>query len=267
MSASEADLAHPALAARLTGGELRITGRLLQASNATFLATLDTAGGPVECVYKPVRGERPLWDFPSHTLGFREVAAYEASKVGGFDLVPVTVLAEGPLGPGSLQVWVEADPAETDRLVDIVPSGAVPKRGWFEVLEGTGAGDQRVSVVHADDPGLRRLAVFDVVINNADRKGGHILGSGGRVFGVDHGISFHTDPKLRTLLWGWAGSELTDPETLAVRRLRDDGPERLRELLAEAEVEAMVRRADTLLRRGCLPRPRGSWPDIPWPPF
>ena len=123
----------------------------------------------------------------------------------------------------------------TDRL---------PLPGWFDVVEGLDRTDQAVSVVHADDEQLRRLAVFDVVINNADRKGGHILGSGGRVFGVDHGISFHTDPKLRTLLWGWAGAELNEDELVAVKRVHDDVPGPAGRLLAEVEVEALVGRAE-----------------------
>ena len=193
-------MSHPALTVELTDGELSVTGRLLQASNATFLAELTTEGGPVECVYKPVEGERPLWDFPQRTLGYREVAAYEVSRIGGFDCVPVTVFVDGPLGPGSLQAWVDADDEETARLVDLVPTRQVPAEGWFGCVQGLDADDRPITVIHADVPDLKLLAVFDVLINNADRKGGHILGSGGRVFGVDHGVSFHTDAKLRTLL-------------------------------------------------------------------
>ena len=189
------------------------------------------------------------------------------SRIGGFDCVPVTVLVEGPLGQGSLQAWVDADEAETEELVDLVPTASMPRKGWFSCVQGLGASDQAVSVIHADPPLLRRLAVFDVLINNADRKGGHILGSGGHVFGVDHGVSFHTDHKLRTLLWGWAGAELDDGELAAVRRARDDAPEQLTALLSEAEIAALVRRADLLLNRGRMPRPRGEWPSIPWPPF
>ena len=239
----------------------------MQASNATFLATLTSGSSQVECVYKPREGERPLWDFPTGTLGLREVAAYEVSRIAGFDLVPVTVWADGPLGPGSLQAWVEADPAETEALVDLVSSAALPRSGWFQVVDGLDRHDRSVSVIHADSEQLRLLAVFDTLINNADRKGGHILGSGGRVFGVDHGVSFHTDPKLRTLLWGWAGSELSEAELVHVRRVHDDVPGRLGGLVSDLEVEALVRRAELLIRRGCLPRPRGSWPAIPWPPF
>jgi uncharacterized repeat protein (TIGR03843 family) len=258
---------HPALTVELGDAELQITGRLLQASNATFLAELVVDGQPVECVYKPLEGERPLWDFPHRTLGLREVAAYEVSRIGGFDCVPVTVLADGPFGPGSLQVWVDVDAAATNQLVDLVPSSAVPERGWFASVEGIDANDHPVSVIHADVADLRLLAVFDVLINNADRKGGHILSSAGRVFGVDHGVSFHTDHKLRTLLWGWAGAELNGRELAAIRKARDEAPEQLGRLLSDREIAALVHRADLLLSRRRLPRPRGEWPSIPWPPF
>jgi uncharacterized repeat protein (TIGR03843 family) len=260
-------LTHPALTAPLTDGELTVTGRLLQASNATFLAELACGDRRIEVVYKPVEGERPLWDFPQRTLGYREVAAYEVSRIGGFDCVPVTVFADGPLGPGSLQAWVDVDEEETGRLVDLVPSRAVPAEGWFPCVQGLDAEDRPVTVIHADAPDLKLLAVFDVLVNNADRKGGHILGSGGRVFGVDHGVTFHTDHKLRTLLWGWAGAPLDERELEAVRRARVDAPDRLSELVDDREVAAFVRRADLLLSRRRLPRPRGEWPSIPWPPF
>ena len=264
---SDARPPHPALTAELPEAELRITGRLLQASNATFLAELETDGTSIECVYKPLEGERPLWDFPHRTLGLREIAAYEVSRIGGFDCVPVTVLADGPFGPGSLQVWVDVDEAATNKLVDLVPNSELPKRGWFTSVEGFDGDDRPVSVIHADVADLRLLAVFDVLINNADRKGGHILGSAGRVFGVDHGVSFHTDHKLRTLLWGWAGCELNGRELSAVRKARDEAPDQLGSLLSDREIAALVRRADLLLSRRRMPRPRGEWPSIPWPPF
>ncbi|GAA1823447.1 SCO1664 family protein [Microlunatus capsulatus] len=266
-------MTHPALDATLAHdelgeAELEITGRLMEASNATFLTEVRTPSGSTSSwVYKPTEGERPLWDFPHRTLGLREVAAYEVSRIGGFDCVPVTVFAEGPMGPGSLQAWVESEPDAVAELVDLVPTTAVPSQGWFSCVEGIGADDRPVSVIHADDPRLRMLAVFDVLINNADRKGGHILASEGRVFGVDHGVSFHTDHKLRTLLWGWAGSTLHDVELEAVEKARDEAPEQLTALLDELEIAALVRRADLLLNRRRLPRPRGQWPSIPWPPF
>lgn len=269
MTAAEIpDAPHPALTAVLTKGDLQIAGRLANASNATYLTVLSTACGPIECVYKPIRGERPLWDFPTGTLGLREVAAYEVSRLGGFDVVPVTELVDGPLGPGSLQAWVDVDPAETAALVDLVPSDEVPQEGWFDVVDGLDAYERSVSVIHADCEPLRRMALFDVLVNNADRKGGHILGSRGHVFGVDHGLCFNTDPKLRTLLWRWGGSELTDGELAAVRRVRDETPDRLYELLAEPEIEELWARAEQLLQRGRFPRPRsGHYPAIPWPPF
>ena len=263
---------HPALVAPLRSGrydrdELEITGRLLTASNATFLTRLQGDGLDLQCVYKPTQGERPLWDFPINTLGRREVAAFEVSRAAGFDCVPVTVFVEGPLGPGSLQVWVESEDDAVARLVDLVPSRKVPKRGWFRCVVGLDADDAAVAVIHRDDPALRRLAVFDVLVNNADRKGGHILSSEGHLFGIDHGVTFNVEHKLRTLLWGWGGSELDDDERELVRRTRDEAPAVLVGLLDDEEVDALTRRADLLLSRGRLPRPRGQWPSIPWPPF
>lgn len=265
MTTTETD--HPALIAELTDGTLELVGRITQASNATYLGTLTTESAELSCVYKPFAGERPLWDFPEHTLGSREVAAYEVSRLGGFDVVPVTVLADGPMGTGSLQVWVDSVDEEVEALVDLVPSTQIPDQGWFTCVEGMGPHDEPVAVIHADSPLLRRMAIFDIVVNNADRKGGHILASQGRAFGVDHGICFHTENKLRTLLWGWAGQRLRDDELEMVAQARDRAPERLATLLADDEVEAFVRRADRLISRGRFPRPHGEWPNIPWPPF
>ncbi len=261
------DELHPALVTEISDGELEITGRLMQASNATFVGTLTCADHEVQVVYKPTRGERPLWDFPTATLAFREVAAYEISRLGGFDVVPVTVLADGPAGQGSLQVWVEEDVDERHPLVDLIPSRKLPKEGYFDVVDGLDAYDSSVSVVHADHPLLRRMAVFDALVNNADRKGGHIIGSLGRVFGVDHGISFHTEDKLRTILWGWAGTPLTTMDIAGIEVVRDGAIDVLAPLLAEDEIEALLLRAEGLLAAGELPYPTGGWPKIPWPPF
>jgi uncharacterized repeat protein (TIGR03843 family) len=166
-----------------------------------------------------------------------------------------------------LQVWVDSEPDENEALVDLVPIDKVPDHGWFLCADGVDAYDRQVCVIHADNADLRLLAVFDALINNADRKGGHIIGSAGRVFGVDHGISFHTEPKLRTLLWGWSGQELNERELAAVAKARREAPEALRELLAEEEVAAFRRRADQLLRRRRLPSTGGRSRTIPWPPF
>ncbi|OYO02848.1 putative repeat protein (TIGR03843 family) [Propionibacteriaceae bacterium ES.041] len=249
---------------RLAGAELTVTGRLVQASNATFLCELTPAGGEAElCVYKPVRGERPLWDFPDGTLAQRELAAYKISAAAGFDLVPETVVIEGPLGAGSLQCWIE-QPDQLADLVDLVPEDEVPE-GWFEVVEGVDPHDRPVVVVHADDPALRRMALFDAIINNADRKGAHILRTPGEVWGVDHGVSFNTEPKLRTVLWGWAGEELTAAERELVTAALDASGE-LEGLLTDDEVAAFELRCEELLSEGHFPLPHGGWPSIPWPP-
>ncbi|MBO0812895.1 MAG: SCO1664 family protein [Microlunatus sp.] len=264
-------LDHPALSTQPSDGELEVIGRIRQASNQTFLVKITSTDrdrqSVLRGVYKPIKGERSLWDFPEGTLGLREVAAYRVSEFGGFDVVPVTVMIDGPFGLGSLQVWVESDPDEVDRLVNLVPVEKVPKNGWFPVVEGYAADDSPVIVVHADDDRLRLLAVFDALINNADRKGGHILASSGRVFGVDHGICFHTENKLRTLLWGWAGKPLRDDEIKRIRTVSEGAVDLLDDLLSEEEIEALMLRAERLMLSGRLPRPHGDWHTIPWPPF
>ena len=148
----EPALSHPALTTELGDGELELMGRLMQASNATFLSQLKTDTALIECVYKPIKGERPLWDFPTSTLGLREVAAYEVSRIGGFDVVPVTVLADGPAGLGSLQVWVETTEGDNEQLVDLIPTRDLPKAGWFDVVDGMDPHEASVSVVHAAAP-------------------------------------------------------------------------------------------------------------------
>jgi uncharacterized repeat protein (TIGR03843 family) len=247
----------------MTGLQLR--GRILPASNATFLAELDGQ----ELVYKPVAGERPLWDFPDGTLADREVAAYLVSEATGWDLVPRTWLGDGPHGRGMLQEWQQTDPDQDP--VTLVPAGATPP-GRLAVFDGVDAQDRDVTLVHEDTVALRRMAVFDVLINNADRKGGHVLPMpDGHRYGVDHGVTFHHEPKLRTVLWGWAGSPLTDEERTVVARvldaLHDDLGEQLDAHLTDLEVRALARRAERLLARGELPGPHGGWPAIPWPPF
>jgi uncharacterized repeat protein (TIGR03843 family) len=262
---------HPALTTWLGEGELELVGRLMQASNATFLSQLTTETQEIDCVYKPIQGERPLWDFPRHTLGLREVAAYEVSRIGGFDVVPVTVLAEGPIGLGSLQVWVDTVEGDNEHLVDLIPSRNLPKTGWFDVVDGLDPQERSVSVVHADHPDLRMLAVFDALINNADRKGGHILcGVDGQVYGVDHGVSLHVEDKLRTVLWGWAGKPVDDQMLEAVTRLRHELRNGLGEQLSEhitrREIVALESRAVELLANPVMPTPDRHRP-IPWPAF
>lgn len=255
VAASPADLA----------GELTLVGRIMPASNATFLAEVDD----VRVVYKPTAGERPLWDFPDGTLAQREVAAYVVSEALGWDVVPLTFLRDGPHGPGMVQVWQEPDPDLAP--VDLTPTGTLPD-GYLHVLDAYDADEQPVSLVHEDTPALRRMAVFDVLVNNADRKGGHVLGmADGHRYGVDHGVSFHVENKLRTVLWGWLGEPLLAEERAAVEALRRDLGgglgERLATLLDEEEIDAVDRRCARLLRAGRLPAPSGSWPSIPWPAF
>jgi uncharacterized repeat protein (TIGR03843 family) len=256
--------AHAGSADLLTG-EITLHGRVLPASNATFVGDIEG----VQVVYKPIRGERPLWDFPDGTLAGREVASYAVSEALGWDVVPFTFLRDGPHGPGMVQLWREPD--DDRSAVDLVRAGAVPD-GWLHVFDGVDEHDRGVSLVHEDTLPLRRMAVFDVLVNNADRKGGHVLAmAGGHRYGVDHGVTFHVEPKLRTVLWGWMGEALAGEEVAAVEKVRDAATDelgdRLRELVTAQEVTALIRRCERLLRRGTLPEPGGAWPVIPWPPF
>jgi uncharacterized repeat protein (TIGR03843 family) len=228
----------------LEHGELGIEGRLIDASNATLYCSVELDGVRAACVYKPIAGERPLWDFPDGTLAEREVAAYEVSAVTGWQVVPPTVLRDGPMGVGMAQLWIDSD--ENADIVALV-------RG-------------------SDSAQLRRISVFDAVINNADRKGGHLLPiPSGHIYGIDHGIAFHSDPKLRTLLWQWAGESLPDEaiDTLSELRalLEGDLAERLAELLTTREVRRTIRRVDFLLQGGRHPLPANDRPAIPWPPM
>jgi uncharacterized repeat protein (TIGR03843 family) len=253
----------------LTTGTLAIDGRLVDASNTTLLCTVSLDGTSAACVYKPVRGERPLWDFPDGTLAGREVASYLISQATGWNLVPPTVLRDGPLGPGMCQLWIETE--DVTSLVDVVPGNRVPD-GWRAVINGHDPAGREVVVVHADDPRLRRLAVLDSVLNNADRKGGHLLlDQGGALYGVDHGICLHAEEKLRTLLWGWAGEPLTPEAVEVLTRLAADLDGELGETLhghlTRREVTAIADRVRRLLRAGRHPEPGRGWPAVPWPPF
>jgi uncharacterized repeat protein (TIGR03843 family) len=243
------ELDRPGALALLREGELDIEGRLVEASNLNLYCSIvrhcpdpepDLVG---TAVYKPIAGERRLDDFPDGTLAMREVAAYVVSEATGWGIVPPTILRDGPFGPGMVQLWIDID--ESVEVIDLLRN---------------------------DDPGLRRMAVFDAVVNNADRKGGHLLPvQGGHIFGVDHGICFSPEPKLRTILWAWRGQPFNDEELEVLRRLRVDlagslGTE-LGQLLAPDEVTATARRVNRLLARGVFPQPDPFRPAIPWPPF
>ncbi|MET8678663.1 SCO1664 family protein [Streptomyces sp. NPDC004647] len=251
-------------------GELTVRGRVREASNAVLHCAVEFDGQRAACVYKPVAGERPLWDFPDGTLAQREVAAYELCRAMGWDLVPPTVLRDGPYGEGMCQLWIEADPGtELLALVD----GEKPGAGWKAIgFAEVGEGETAL-LVHADDARLRSVAVLDAVINNADRKGGHLLPTtDGRLYAIDHGVTFNAEDKLRTLLWGWAGEPLTEEALDALGRLSaelaEDGgtAARLAELITAVELDAVRARVAGLLRTGLHPEPGGRWPAIPWPP-
>jgi uncharacterized repeat protein (TIGR03843 family) len=263
----------------LTHGTLEVEGRLVDASNATLYCTIKT-GRPdprpaketknaknakdtknaksaksarsvpaqqatVACVYKPIAGERPLWDFPAGTLAGREVAAYAVSRAAGWDVVPPTVMRDGPFGPGMCQLWIDHDTG-----MDLI---ALSRR--------------------TDHAGLRDMAVFDAVVNNADRKIGHLLPVvEGHLYGCDHGVCFAEDYKLRTVLWQWRGKSLPRRSVEALRRLDAELAEgslvaELSGLLTASEIAATRIRVETLLKHRVHPYPPADWPAVPWPPI
>jgi uncharacterized repeat protein (TIGR03843 family) len=229
---------HTAILRSLRDGELEVRGRMPFSSNATLLVTVCHDGEEGLGVYKPHRGERPLWDFPSG-LGPREVATYELAAALGWEVIPPTVLRDGPLGEGSVQHFVEAD----------------FEQHYFTLLED-----------EANHPALQRLCLLDVVANNTDRKGGHCLIDGdGRVWGIDNGLSFHEDWKLRTVIWEFGGEPIPDDLLADLGRLRDDGvPTSVTDLLRPAEQEALAERLDDLVELGRFPVDR-SGHRYPWP--
>ncbi|MDQ2706564.1 MAG: SCO1664 family protein [Actinomycetota bacterium] len=263
----------PAVPGLLRDGRMEVTGRIVSASNATLLCSVALDGVCAECVYKPVRGERPLWDFPHGTLAGREYASYLVAEAFARDgepsVVPPTLLREGPFGPGMVQLWIDTD--DERELVDVVAPGEVPS-GWLTVLRARDGAGEPVVLAHADRPELQRMAALDVVINNADRKAGHVLAAvGGGVYGVDHGICLHEDDKLRTVLWGWTGRRLTAELVDAMRALRrrlDCGLcSTLSEHLTRPELRALSDRVDAVLALPEFPAPSGYGPAIPWPAF
>jgi len=252
--------------ADLVEGELELTGRITTASNATFLGEIDG----VTVVYKPIAGESPLWDFPDGDLASREAAAYLVSECLGWSVVPHTWLRDGPMGPGMAQLWQDADPEQD--AVDLVAAEAVPAKGWRQVLEGRDENDRLVALVHEDTDALRRMAVFDIIVNNADRKGDHILAMpDGHRHGVDHGLTFHADHKLRTVLWGWIGDDLSADELAGIdtvrAALKAELGDALAELLTPAELAALAARCDRLRTDARFPAPEGEMPAVPWPLF
>lgn len=329
------DSAAPNVHTLLTQGRLEIAGRLTDASNVTLLGRLELDGATLHCIYKPIRGERPLWDFPSGTLAYREFAAYRLSEVAGWHCVPMTVLRPGPFGDGMVQEWIgpapdlvlelaepddvedaedgadseigdgaedldddsddeylelddeylidpvvddAGDPARTSDevtplpadLVVLVPSTEVPA-GWLPVFRALDNDGTVLAVCHADDPRLAVIAGFDAVVNNADRKAPHLLTTADeRILGVDHGLTFHVEDKLRTILWGWAGRPLPAAVLDGLRRLKRwiaEPDDELGTLLTRSELRELARRIDRLLAERVFPDPPQDRTPIPWPPL
>lgn len=223
-------------------GEIKISGRLVDASNATLFGSCTHDGNELSVIYKPIAGERPLWDFADGNLASREYASYLLSELIGWNLIPVTVLRDGPFGEGMVQQWIDID-----EDVDLA------------------------LFYRTDDARLRKLALFDAIINNTDRKIGHLLPTkDGRVLGCDHGVTFHEEDKLRTVLWQWANVPLTDSEKLELTQLLGHLNLRTTEILhlvTENEYQALIERVERLLSSGEFPAPSEDWPAVPWPPF
>lgn len=232
----------------LAKGELTVEGRVTTASNATLYCRVELDGIAAACVYKPVSGERPLWDYPDGTLAERERATFLTSQATGWHLVPATVLREGPLGEGMVQLWIDSDDD-------------------FDIIDTINSGESQA---------LQRIALLDAVVNNADRKVSHLLplvGPGGdvHILGVDHGVSFGIGERLRTVLWQWAGVRIPDDQYEVLRRLDADLAgelgEALGELLTRAEVRATRHRVGSLIASRLFPLPGNEWPAVPYPPY
>jgi hypothetical protein len=228
---------------KLIQGELVVTGRLIDASNATLLANCNFGSESFKCIYKPVAGERPLWDFQDGNLASREYAAFLISEMMKLHIVPTTILRDGPFGMGMVQEWIDID-----SRVDLAE--------FFS----------------EDDPQLRAMALFDAVINNTDRKIGHLLpDEDGKLYGCDHGVTFHQENKLRTVLWQWAGEELNSDEISRLNQLLVNldsaNGEVFKSLLTADEINALRTRVQELIKTGTFPMPSPDWPAIPWPAF
>ena len=223
----------------ISSGEIVVVGRLVDASNATLLANIKDSDPKIEIIYKPIAGERPLWDFPDGDLASREYSAFLLSLMAGFNLVPLTVLRDGPFGHGMVQEWIDID-----ETVDVVEYG------------------------QSNDDQLRKLALFDSVINNADRKFGHLLlDKQGVLKGCDHGISFHTEDKLRTVIWQFSSLQFNSEEIILLNKVIDLNLEQIfNEYLTASEITALRQRVDELLSTGMFPEPSQIRPAVPWPP-
>lgn len=250
----------------LQTGELVVEGRIADSSNATLRCRIE--GTDLRCVYKPVRGERPLWDFPEGTLAAREVAAHELSRLVGWELVPITVLRhDAPYGVGSVQLWIDEDTGASPVRIQALHE---PADGYLTVLEGQSEDGGQVRLVHEDSADLQRVALLDAIMNNADRKGGHVLRDRSqRLWAIDHGVCFAVDEKLRTVLWGWATREIGEADLRDLASLDGllcaDSGAVLRELLNAEEFDALLMRLERLRAEGAFPLPVDGWPPLPWP--
>ncbi len=227
----------------LSHGDLSVTGRLVDASNATLYASCQVRERTLICIYKPIAGERPLWDFPDGTLANREYLTFLVSHWLGLHLVPPTVLRDGPYGTGMVQLWIDID-----ENVDLME--------FFK----------------EDNPELRKIALLDLITNNTDRKIGHLIPTpGGAVYGCDHGVTFHEEDKLRTVLWQWAKQPFSTAEIeilqLARMLIATEKRDVVLGLIEEEELNATVDRIDRALSEKCFPEPNPDWPAVPWPPF
>lgn len=227
----------------LLQGELKVTGRLVDASNATLYATVAKDVDEMVCIYKPIAGERPLWDFADGSLAHREYAAYLVSEHLNFNCVPLTILRDGPFGFGMVQEWINIDES-----IDLA------------------------TFFSTDHPQLRSMALFDAIINNTDRKIGHLLPiNRDEVLGCDHGVTFHPEDKLRTVLWQWADEAFTEEEISTLKKaqkaLQGEFAIELAPYLTQEEIEMSLKRVESLLLSGKFPLPNPNWPAVPWPAF
>jgi uncharacterized repeat protein (TIGR03843 family) len=246
---------------------LEVRGQISEASNATFFC-VDSVSGK-EYVYKPVRGERPLWDFLDQTLTGREIAASELDKLLNWNLIPLTQwIFDGPFGEGMIQEWIPE--IDTDRPVNLFSPNSVPPE-WINVLQGQTQDGDLVVLAHADSEPLKKLALFDAVANNADRKAGHVLAvSTERFFGIDHGVCFHEENKLRTVIWGWAGTPIAAELIVNLKTcasVLEDDYEPIDMWLSPPESAALRARLENLITTELYPLPSPHWPAIPWPVF
>jgi hypothetical protein len=227
----------------LSQGHLELVGQILSSSNAIFLTQVQDKDLQALAIYKPHRGERPLWDFPRGTLHLREVAAHVVSQALGWPLIPPTVLRDGPYGPGALQLYIEAD----------------PEANYFTL------GEEKL-------PALAPVALFDVLVNNADRKGGHLLlDEWDRIWAIDNALTFHPEPKLRTVIWDFAGVEIPEAYLADLRQLlkhlggASELCQTLSDFLAEDEIAALRTRLSELLESRIFPHPDPNYRQVPWP--